>query len=189
MKSSQVSDKMYLNKYERADAKVSRAIGSRYNVEHSSHTSAYLNAISDVLSSSEVQELKKFEHHHSMTRFQHCLNVSYYSYLTCRKLGFNAEQAARAGLLHDLYASSPKCTKEHLKNHPQLALENARKSFKLTKVEADVILKHMWPLRKGRPKYPESYVVMFTDKYIALIEYCIYLSHSAKKITKKSNKS
>ena len=96
MKSSQVSDKMYLNKYERADAKVSRAIGSRYNVEHSSHTSAYLNAISDVLSSSEVQELKKFEHHHSMTRFQHCLNVSYYSYLTCRKLGFNAEQAARA---------------------------------------------------------------------------------------------
>ncbi len=189
MKSSQVSDKMYLNKYERAGAKVSRAIGSRYNVEHSPQTSAYLDAISDVLSSSEVQALKKFEHHHSMTRFQHCLNVSYYSYLTCRKLGFNAEQAARAGLLHDLYASSPKCTKEHLKNHPQVALENARKSFRLTKVEADVILKHMWPLRKGRPKYPESYVVMFTDKYIALIEYCIYLSHSAKKITKKSNKS
>ena len=47
---------MYLNKYERADAKVSRAIGSRYNVEHSSHTSAYLNAISDVLSSSEYHQ-------------------------------------------------------------------------------------------------------------------------------------
>jgi uncharacterized protein len=120
-----------------------------------------------------------------MTRFQHCLNVSYYSFLTCRKLGFNAEQAARAGMLHDLYASSPKCTAKHLKNHPETALENARKSFRLTKVEADVILKHMWPIRKGRPSYPESYVVMFTDKYIALAEFCIFLKQTAQNSIKK----
>jgi uncharacterized protein len=164
---------------------MSKAIGSKYIVERSPQVSEYLNAIEDVITSEEVQALKAFEHHHSMTRFQHCLNVSYYSFLTCRKLGFNARQAARAGLLHDLYESSPKCTREHLKNHPQTALENAEKSFRLTKVEKDVILKHMWPIRKGRPSYPESYVVMLTDKYIALAEYIIYLKDTAKNTIKK----
>ncbi len=164
---------------------MSRAIGSRYTVERSPQISEYHDAIFDILSSSEVQSLKEFAHHHSMTRFQHCLNVSYYSFLMCRKLGFNAEQAARAGLLHDLYESSPRCTKEHLKNHPDIALENARKSFRLTKVEADIIQKHMWPIRKGHPKYPESYIVMLTDKYIAMIEYLIYLKSKAEKTIDK----
>ncbi|MGN0632697.1 MAG: HD domain-containing protein [Oscillospiraceae bacterium] len=164
---------------------MSRAIGSRYSVENSPQTAEFKAAVTDVLDSEEVQALKAFEHHHSMTRFQHCLNVSYYSFLTCRALGFNAEQAARAGMLHDLYESSPKCTKEHLKNHPDIALNNARNSFRLTKVEADVILKHMWPIRKGRPSYPESYVVMFTDKYIALIEFAIYVKQYTKSALKK----
>ncbi len=164
---------------------MSRAIGSKYVVETSPQAEEYLAAVEDVIGSDEVQGLKYFEHHHSTTRFQHCLNVSYYSFLLCRKLGFDAKQAARAGLLHDLYHSSPKCTKEHLKNHPRIALENARESFEISDLEADVILKHMWPIRKGRPSYPESYVVMFTDKYIALIEACMCIKdlrrHSAKK--------
>ena len=161
---------------------MSRAIGSRYTVENSSQLSDYHEAVKDVISSEEMQKLKDFSHHHCMTRFQHCLNVSYYSYLLCRRLGFNAEQAARAGLLHDLYEDHPKCTRSHLVNHPEKALENALESFKLSKVEQDIILKHMWPIRKGVPKYPESMVVMMTDKYIALIEYCIYLKTTAQGI-------
>ena len=164
---------------------MSRAIGSRYTVETSPQAVEYLTAVEDVLDSEEVQDLKYFAHHHSTTRFQHCLNVSYYSFLLCRKLGFDARQAARAGMLHDLYHSSPKCTKEHLRNHPRIALENARNNFDLSDVEEDVILKHMWPIRKGRPSYPESYVVMFTDKYIAFIEYCAYIKQSAKHSIKK----
>ena len=159
---------------------MSKAIGSRYIVELSPQTAEYREAVRDVLDSSEVQELKEFRHHKCMTRFQHCLNVSYYSFLLCRKLGFNAEEAARAGMIHDLYHDCPKCNKEHLVNHPEEALKNARKSFEISNVEADVILKHMWPIRKGRPCYPESYVVMITDKYIALFEFCIYLKRSAQ---------
>lgn len=37
------------------------------------------------------------------SRFQHSLNVSYYSFIICRKFGLDAYSAARAGLLHDLY--------------------------------------------------------------------------------------
>ena len=159
---------------------MSRAIGSRYTVEFSPQLSGYHDAVKDVIASDEVLKLKEYSHHRCMTRFQHCLNVSYYSYLTCRKLGLKAEQAARAGMLHDLYEDCPKCTRRHLVDHPERALENALGSFKLTKIEQDIIVKHMWPIRKGLPKYPESMVVMLTDKYIALIEFCIYLKQSAQ---------
>lgn len=159
---------------------MSRAIGSRYTVENSSKLTEYHDAVRGVIDSDEMQKLKEYSHHHCMTRFQHCLNVSYYSYLLCRKLGFNAEQAARAGLLHDLYEDCPKCTRSHLVNHPEEALRNALSSFKLSKVEQDIILKHMWPIRRGLPKYPESMVVMMTDKYIALVEYIFYLRKTAQ---------
>ena len=159
---------------------MSKAIGSRYIVELSPQTAGYRDAVKDVLESSEVQELKEFRHHKCMTRFQHCLNVSYYSYLLCRRLGFNADEAARAGMIHDLYPDCPKCSRSHLVSHPETALKNARKAFDISKVEEDVILKHMWPIRRGRPKYPESYVVMITDKYIAFFEFCIYLKRSAQ---------
>lgn len=158
---------------------MSRAIGSKYIIELSPKTAEYHKAVKDVLQSGELQQLKAYSHHHSMTRYQHCVNVSYHSFIICRKLGFNAEQAARAGLLHDLYPETPKCDKKHLTTHPETALENARKAFRLSKVEADVILKHMWPIRKGRPKYPESYVVMIADKYVAFMEFCIYIKQTA----------
>ena len=159
---------------------MSRATGSRYTVESSPQISDYHKAVRDVIGSDEVLKLKEFSHHRCMTRFQHCLNVSYYSFLMCRKLGLKAEQAARAGLLHDLYEDCPKCTRRHLVDHPEKALENALESFRLTKVEQDIIVKHMWPIRRGVPKYPESMVVMLTDKYIALIEFCISLKRSAR---------
>ena len=164
---------------------MSRATGSRYTVEVSPQISDYHEAVKDVIDSDEVLKLKEFCHHRCMTRFQHCLNVSYYSFLMCRKLGLKAEQAARAGLLHDLYEDCPKCTRRHLVDHPEKALENALESFKLTKVEQDIIVKHMWPIRKGVPKYPESMVVMLTDKYIALMEFCISLKQSARNIRER----
>lgn len=164
---------------------MSRATGSRYTVEVSPQISDYHEAVKDVIGSDEVLKLKEFCHHRCMTRFQHCLNVSYYSFLMCRKLGLKAEQAARAGLLHDLYEDCPKCTRRHLVDHPEKALENALESFKLTKVEQDIIVKHMWPIRRGVPKYPESMVVMLTDKYIALMEFCISLKQSARNIRER----
>ena len=171
--------------YRKRTMPMSKAIGSRYIVELSPQAADFRKAVRDVLESDEVQELKEFRHHKCMTRFQHCLNVSYYSYLLCRKLGFNADEAARAGMIHDLYPDCPKCSRSHLVSHPETALKNARKAFDISKVEEDVILKHMWPIRRGRPKYPESYVVMITDKYIAFFEFCIYLKKSAKVRLKK----
>ena len=46
----------------------------------------YYPHICDLIDSEELSGLKRITHHISTTRFQHCVNVSYYSYLVCRKL-------------------------------------------------------------------------------------------------------
>ena len=37
----------------------------------------------------------------------------------------------------------------------------------LSAIEEDIILKHMWPLTLRIPKYKESFLIMFLDKYVA----------------------
>lgn len=55
-------------------------------------------------------------------------------------------------------------------HHPVLAAENAREVFDVSLLEHDIIVKHMWPMTFKLPKYKESYVIVFVDKYCALLE-------------------
>ena len=88
----------------------------------------YFETISDLIDTKEVQDLKKCSQHLATSRFQHSLNVSYYSYLICRKFGLDAYSAARAGLLHDLYYYDWKTNDKrplegnHAKIHPWLSI-------------------------------------------------------------------
>jgi uncharacterized protein len=52
------------------------------------------------------------------------------------------------------------------------------KHFKITEKEKDIIVKHMWPLTLIPPRYRESFVVTFVDKYLSSAE---FLSEYAKK--------
>lgn len=141
----------------------------------------YYFCVDDIINLDELRELENIVHHISSNRFQHCLNVSYYSYLVCRKFGLNARSAARAGLLHDLFyydrkeynAQRKKGQPSHSKMHSQTALHNAERLTKLTKLERDIIVKHMWPATKKLPSYKESYIVTLIDKYCAILEFCI----------------
>ena len=142
---------------------------------------SYYLCVNDIIDSRELRELEYIAHHVSSTRFQHCLNVSYYSYIICRKFGLNARSAARAGLLHDLFYydrktyNSTKTKKQpsHSDLHSFIALQNAEKLTELSQLERDIIAKHMWPVTKKLPSYKESYVVTVIDKYCAVLEYCI----------------
>ena len=174
---------------------MAKAIGSRYNIEHSDHTKEYFDFVKDLLDSDVVNEMKKYRHHYSTTCFQHSLNVSYYNYLVCRKLGLDARSAARAGLLHDLFLYDWRTRerqpgeKPHGFTHPQTALENAKAHFNVDKREEDMIVKHMWPLTVKLPKYAESYVIVAIDKYSAMLEISMHLGNvmkrKAKKITRR----
>ena len=159
---------------------MSKAMGSRYSIETSKESKEYFEFVKDLLDNEVVGEMKKFRHHYSTTCYQHCINVSYYNYIVCKKLGLNARAAARAGMLHDLFLydwrDEPRKKGElpHGFTHPRKALNNAKEHFELDKMEEDIILKHMFPLTVIPPRYAESYVIVMIDKYAALLEFGIH---------------
>ena len=146
------------------------------------YSNDFISIINEILANDVVESLKFFKHHYSSNRLEHCLLVSYYSYLICKFLHLDCKSAARAGLLHDLflYDCETKLTrpKLHIWKHPKIALENSKKLFDLNDKECDIILKHMWPITFIPPKYFEGFIVAFVDKYCAFTEwynYCNYL--------------
>ena len=130
--------------------------------------------ISDLIDSPIVKDMNNYIQHSCVTTLEHCVFVSYLSFLMCRFLGLNYYAAARGGLLHDLFLydwhDSDKRGKLHGFTHPTAALKNACEHFELTNMEKDIIKKHMWPLTISFPKYKESYIVSLADKLCTCIE-------------------
>ncbi len=132
--------------------------------------------IGDLINNNSVLKLKSFTHHYFTTCYDHSIRVAYHNFIICKLLGLNAKAASRGGLLHDLYLYNRKTyvrskgEKLHGFRHPHIALDNASKLFRLTKIEKDIIVKHMFPLTLKFPKYPESYITTITDKYLCVAE-------------------
>lgn len=154
------------------------AIGSRKdfsNLDEDQLLAEYKECLEGILDHEQVKKLDLHTQHCNTSRLQHSINVSYYSFLICRKFGWDYRSAARAGLLHDLYFYDWRVTKYlrsgHASWHPRVALDNARKITELNKVEIDAIEKHMWPCTPVPPRYIESYVITFVDKTCAVFEF------------------
>ncbi|MBQ8192755.1 MAG: HDIG domain-containing protein [Bacilli bacterium] len=132
----------------------------------------YDSLISDILDNREFMKIESCTHHKT-SRLEHSKRVSFISYKICKKLKFDYISAARAGLLHDFFINKYSDEKGNklIKNHPKIALANARKCFKLNKKEINIIESHMFPLNfKIFPKYKESYVVSIVDKFVCIYE-------------------
>lgn len=136
----------------------------------------YLECVKDILRNESFLSMQNFIQHGTTTCLEHCLNVSYCSYVFCKKHNLNYRAAARAGLLHDLFLYDwhfhAKLTgnRFHGLTHPRRALENAGKEFKLNDIEANSILRHMFPLTPHPPRYREGLVIMWYDKVCGLKE-------------------
>ena len=131
--------------------------------------------IKDIINNETVLQMQNYRQHYDTSCFEHCMNVSYFSYLICKKYKLDYKSIARAGMLHDLFLYDWRIKQAdkkglHAFNHPRIALENANRLFNLNDKEQDIILKHMWPLTVKLPKYKESYVIGFVDKYCAIKE-------------------
>lgn len=161
-------------------------LGSRLdlNDENNEYAAEFHSYIDDLLKNETVQKLDRFSQHFHTSRLQHSLNVSYYSFRIAKVIGCDCRAAARAGLLHDLFWynwKTKKTPQNHALLHPKLALRNAGKITELSSREEDAILKHMWPLYPGIPKYKESYAVTLADKYAAALEIGYQWSNRAAK--------
>ena len=144
--------------------------------------------IQDITTHPTVKQMKNFRQHCNTSCYDHCKNVAFYSYLICKKYNLDFVSVARAGMLHDLFLYEWRSKQDgrkglHAFTHPKTALNNSIKIFSLNKKEQDIILKHMWPCTIKFPKYIESYVVTFVDKFCALQE--TFLFYKDKLMMKK----
>jgi len=154
--------------------------------------SEFYQLIKDICEHDEFLKLKNYYHHNSSI-YDHVMDVAYLSYRTCKFLNLDYSSATRGALLHDFFLynwrnhGEPDLHEEknHGIEHPKIALNNAQKHFDLNDIEKDIIIKHMWPLTVIPPKYKESYVVSFVDKYLASKEFVKKYNSKVRKTIKK----
>ena len=147
----------------------------------------YLEIISELLKNEKVMKMKQYRQHHNTSCFEHCLYVSYNTYLICKKNKLDYISAARAGLLHDLFLYDWRKRENgreglHAFTHPKEALKQAMSITDLNAKEKDIIKNHMWPVTPALPKYKETYLITLIDKYFAVVEAFIGKDLKIKKI-------
>ncbi len=135
----------------------------------------FITLMSSLLQTPEVQAMKRWRHHFSITCYEHSLFVSYVAFRLARSFGWNRQEAARAGLLHDLYLYDPADRSAHPGNqcldHPVAALRNAEGLCPdLSHREKNAIISHMFPLAVHLPRSRTAVAVNLADKLCATIE-------------------
>jgi len=137
----------------------------------------FIGIVGDILHHQQFTLLKGF-YHHTGDVYDHVIRVSYISYALAKACKLDYRSAARAGLLHDFFLYDWRERRKtaakkslHGKEHPGIALHNARLYFSLNAIEEDSILKHMFPKTLHLPRYKESLIVSLADKIATVYEY------------------
>jgi HD superfamily phosphodiesterase len=170
--------------------KIIGVIDGRKPFEHE-----YYETIQDIHGHEEFIKLKDYFHHNSSI-YEHVQEVAYLSYRICKFLKLDHRSATRGAILHDFFLydwrdhDEPDLHRKkfHGVEHPLIALANAKKHFSVNEIEEDIIKKHMWPLTIVPPKYKESFIVSFIDKYISSKEFINEFKKRRKqRTTRKKN--
>ena len=125
----------------------------------------YFNIVDDILDNDKFKKTNDCKHH-GLTRMEHSIKVSYYSYKISKKLKLDYKATARAGLLHDFFINED-IEQKNISAfiHPYKSLDNSKQYFYLSEKEEDIIISHMFPILPHKiPKYLESWLVSLTDK-------------------------
>lgn len=129
----------------------------------------YKNIVKDILRNSDFKKTYCIEHH-GISRMEHMLKISFYSYRLAKKLNWNYKAVARGGLLHDFYlGGDERNTFKKFTDtftHPKRALDLSINTFNINKIEENIIVSHMFPIYLSIPKYKESILVNVIDKVI-----------------------
>ena len=136
----------------------------------------------DILRSSRFRSTRKNIQHGTVSVYEHSSSVAGCSLKIMdglKSLGIRVRERelVRGALLHDYFLydwhtrKSAKRLKElHGFSHPEIALRNAGRDYRLTPCEREIIRKHMWPLTVVPPMCREAWIVTAADKYCSLLE-------------------
>lgn len=119
----------------------------------------------------------KNDPHHGLNRYIHSMNVAQNTYRITKMLGLDYISATRGALLHDYFNDSEYRSTKGLRKggmHPVIALNNARREYKLNAKEENIIASHMFPMGDVMPNCRESWVVTTVDKLVAIRECSVY---------------
>ena len=136
----------------------------------------YKEIIFDFLKNRDILSLVYRPHHRLVNRLMHCLHVSYCCFLTSYRHSMDYKSAAIGGLLHDFCLSDKGDNKRKSFRdfwcfyHQQKALEESEKRFSLSERSKDIISKHMFPMALSIPRYKETWLIAYWDKYCAVKE-------------------
>lgn len=133
----------------------------------------YKRIVKDILRNKEFKRLYNIEHH-GISRYEHLLKISYYSYIIAKKLRIDYKSVARAGILHDFYLDGDERSKKRkfldTFSHPKKALMTSDNIFILNDMERNIIISHMFPIYPVFPRYKESILVNLVDKVLGAKE-------------------
>lgn len=134
-------------------------------------------ALSGIADTEEALRMKGFRQHGHVNTYQHVMNVVCLSCVINRAMHMHANRKSlvRGAFLHDYYLYDWHDGNQHKRlhgfRHPVIALDNAKKSYRLTPKEQNIIVSHMWPLTITRvPKSREAVIVCLSDKLCAAYE-------------------
>ena len=129
--------------------------------------------IKDISRNVEFKKLYNIEHH-GISRMEHSIKISYYSYKIAKKLKMDFVSTARGALLHDFFLDGDeRNSKDKFLDtftHPKRALKTSIDNFDINKIEKNIIISHMFPIYLSIPKYKESILVNTVDKVIGFKE-------------------
>lgn len=145
-----------------------------------------------------LQEEKLAKQHGSTSVYQHSINVAYLSLWLAGRLPLRTDRRAlvRGALLHDyfLYDWHKKDDghRWHGFRHGKTAARNAKRDYRLNRLEEYIIARHMFPLTVLPPKSKEGWMVCLADKWCAAEETVRRFSEFSEKegslINKKERK-
>ncbi|MDU5098918.1 MAG: HD domain-containing protein [Peptoniphilus grossensis] len=121
-------------------------------------------------------ETKNFIQHGNTSVYTHVISVAKKSIEIAEKynLKVDMDSMIRGALLHDYFLYDWHDGKRerwiHGFTHPMKAYKNAKSEINLNRLERDIIIKHMFPLTIIPPKYLESWIVTYSDKYVSAVE-------------------
>ena len=129
----------------------------------------YKKIVKDIFRNVDFKNLYNIEHH-GISRMEHSIKISYYSYRIAKFLKMDYVSVARGGLLHDFFLDGDErnFTKRFFDTftHPKRALNTSISNFYINEIEKNIIVSHMFPIYLSIPKYKESVLVNLVDKII-----------------------
>lgn len=129
----------------------------------------YKRIVKEILRNNEFKKLYNIEHH-GISRWEHLVKISYYSYGIAKKMGMDYKSVARGALLHDFYLDGDERNRKRkfldTFSHPKKALDTSMNNFNVNNIEKNIIVSHMFPIYLSFPRYKESILVNVVDKFI-----------------------